>query len=93
MRKLNDHSLFSFGPVVQSIRIDSTEGRYINEIADELDPELFEAIYWEALAHLENNKTDKSVKLLKQFLSAVKKKKFYNRLRRDAEKVLVSLES
>lgn len=43
-RKFNDRSLLSFGPTFESIRVDSTEGRFINEFRDELDPETFDGL-------------------------------------------------
>ena len=42
--KLSDLAVIRFGPTFESIRVDSTEGRFINEFADKLDPETFDGI-------------------------------------------------
>lgn len=43
-RRMNDQSTFSIGPSFESIRIDRTEGRYIDQIGDRFDPELFDGL-------------------------------------------------
>ncbi|MCB9291079.1 MAG: metallophosphoesterase, partial [Lewinellaceae bacterium] len=42
MRRLNSQSHFSIGPTYEAIRVERTEGRYIDEIADEFDENFFE---------------------------------------------------
>ena len=44
MRRLNDHSRLVIGPTYEAIRIERTANRYIDEIADELNPEIFDGI-------------------------------------------------
>lgn len=44
MRKLNSHSRFSVGPAFESIRIDSTAGRFISEIGSQFDPKMFKGL-------------------------------------------------
>ncbi|HMQ46402.1 MAG TPA: metallophosphoesterase [Saprospiraceae bacterium] len=43
-RRMNEQSEFSIGPTFESIRIDRTEGRYIDQIGDRFDPELFDGL-------------------------------------------------
>lgn len=43
-KKINDQSKFSIGPTFESIRVDSTENRFINTIRDQFDPETFDGL-------------------------------------------------
>jgi hypothetical protein len=44
IRRLNDNSRLMIGPTFESIRIDRTPGRFIDEIGDQFDPEMFDGL-------------------------------------------------
>lgn len=44
MRRFNTQSRFAIGPTFESIRVDTSAGRYITDIAGQFDPELFDGL-------------------------------------------------
>lgn len=59
-RKLNDQSVFSFGPTFEAVRVDSTEGRFINldSVRNVLPEETFDGLEFigaRMLLHFVNN--------------------------------------
>ncbi|MCB0606362.1 MAG: metallophosphoesterase [Lewinellaceae bacterium] len=44
MKKLPGQAFFTVGPTFESIRVERTEGRYIDQIGDSVDPEIFEGV-------------------------------------------------
>ena len=46
MRQLNPHSRILIGPTYESIRLERTKDRFIDNVGDQLNPELFQGIDW-----------------------------------------------